>query len=255
MRKLYSLVLVLFIVVQGFSQTSVSGKVLHEKTNEPIVYVNVYFEDKKVGTKTDGYGRFKLSSPKAESKLFFSSTEYDNKVINIKPNTPNSINVKLLPKLKVKQEVFIRKKRNSLPKDTIAIRIFRNIVKYKPVNKPKSFETYQYLEYSKLEIDIANIDSSITKNVLLKPFRILLENRDTSDDGEVFFPIFFKDKGFANLNRFVTRIRKHTSWNLIKTKRKVNVNMSHKEIKHSIFRYTHLDDFIHRFAHGKHHSP
>lgn len=193
MKKLFLFSVYIFFLLNISAQTAVNGKIFNEKTKEPLVFVNVFFKDKKIGTKSDSYGRFKLTSPKDESVVFFSSTEYEPKEITIKPGSTNTLAVYLAPKVKQKREVKIKLRRNKIPKDTIALRIFRNIIKNKENNKPKSFDTYQYLEYSKLEMDIANIDSSINNNVLLKPFRVLLENKDTTEDGEVYFPIYFKE--------------------------------------------------------------
>lgn len=193
MKKLILFVLSIILLVNTKAQTTVNGKIFNEKTKEPLVFVNVFFKDKKNGTKSDSYGKFKLTSPKDETVVYFSSTEYDSKEMIIKPGTTTTLAVYLAPKVKQKKEVKIKQKRNKIPKDTIALRIFRNIIKNKENNKPKAFETYQYLEYSKLEMDIANIDSSINNNILLKPFRVLLENKDTTEDGEIYFPIYFKE--------------------------------------------------------------
>ncbi len=210
MFKSFFFSLFLLFINASFAQgTSVTGKVFDEKTKEPLPFINVYFKDKKIGGKSDGYGKYKLSSPNKESSVFFSSMGFETKEIKIKPGESGTYNVYLSTSAILKKDVKVKGRRNKLPKDTIAIRIFRNVVAHKEFNRPKKFNTYQYNEYSKLEMDVANIDSQVRNNPLLKPFAYLLENKDTTEAGEVYFPIYFKETYSRNyLAKDPTRTKK-----------------------------------------------
>jgi hypothetical protein len=182
-----------FCGIEIFAQTIVQGKVIDDRTGEALPFINVFFDGKKNGTATDGYGKFKISSPNAEKKINFSSMGFKIITENIKPNTANTIYVRMISSSISIKDKTIKGKLKKLPKDTIAIRIYRNIVKNKPFNRSSNFTTFQYNEYSKLEMDLANLDSIAQKNVLLKPFKVLLQRQDTTEAGEIYFPIYFKE--------------------------------------------------------------
>ena len=91
------------------------------------------------------------------------------------------------------EEFTVKAKRNKIPKDTVAIRIFRNVVKHKDENKPKSYDSYQYEEYQKTVASLYNISSKITTRKIFKPFRFILENQDTTAEGTKFIPLILKE--------------------------------------------------------------
>jgi hypothetical protein len=192
MKLLYTIISI-FCFLSIDAQTSVQGKVVDDRTGEAIPFFNVYFEGKKNGTATDVYGKFKISSPNAEKKINFSSMGYTTKSETIKPNETNSIYVRVVSNTVNIKDKTIKGKPKKLPKDTIAIRIFRNVVKNKENNRASSFASFEYNEYSKLEMDLANLDSIAQKSLLLKPFKVLLQRKDTTEAGEIYFPIYFKE--------------------------------------------------------------
>ena len=79
------------------------------------------------------------------------------------------------------QEFVVKAKRRVKEKDTIAIRIFRNVVKHKSDNKPKSYDSYQYEEYMKLVTSLYNASDKLLKRKILKPFRLITQNQDTTE--------------------------------------------------------------------------
>ena len=61
----------LFLIVGGvYAQTDISGTVVSEEDNEPIIGASVVVEGTKLGTVTDAQGRFTLQVPKGKSLVF-----------------------------------------------------------------------------------------------------------------------------------------------------------------------------------------
>jgi hypothetical protein len=91
------------------------------------------------------------------------------------------------------EEFTVKAKKGQIPKDTVAIRIFRSVVRHKDDNKPKSYDAYQYEEYLKTVASLYNVSAKITKRKIFKPFRFILENQDTTADGVHFIPLILKE--------------------------------------------------------------
>ena len=61
----------LFLIVGGvYAQTDISGTVVSEEDNEPVIGASVVVEGTKLGTVTDAQGRFTLQVPKGKSLVF-----------------------------------------------------------------------------------------------------------------------------------------------------------------------------------------
>lgn len=54
------------------------GMIWKKKTNEPVVGMNIQLMEYRVGTVSNGVGKFSLLLIKREGKLFFHLTEYTN---------------------------------------------------------------------------------------------------------------------------------------------------------------------------------
>ena len=100
--------------------------------------------------------------------------------------------VLLAEKSRKKQTVDIKGSRKVV-KDTLAVRIIRNVIKNKDKNKPSAFESVQYNKYSKFELSVANLDSVIGSNFLIKPLKYLLEYQSVTPDGERYSPILLRE--------------------------------------------------------------
>lgn len=81
-KHLITTLLVLFIGVQAFAQSSVSGKVT-DKAGEPLVGAGVLVKGTTNGTVTDLDGKFSLSGLNASSVLVFSSIGYEAQEITV----------------------------------------------------------------------------------------------------------------------------------------------------------------------------
>ena len=77
MEKIF-ISLILFFILFSFSALSqshkISGKVIDEKTHEPLAFVNVVYGSKNLGTSTNIDGYFSFQTTSENATLVFSSS-------------------------------------------------------------------------------------------------------------------------------------------------------------------------------------
>ena len=91
-RFITALLVLLFMGVQAFAQSSVSGKVT-DQSGEPLVGVNVLVKGTTNGTMTDLDGKYTLSNLKQGAVLVFSSIGFASQEVNV--GSQRNINVQL----------------------------------------------------------------------------------------------------------------------------------------------------------------
>jgi hypothetical protein len=176
----------------SFGQIDLKGVVIDAKTKEPLPYVN-YTVSSGLGGTTDDSGRFDFFVNAKTDSVIFTYLGYKDEVLKKRFFKKDSIIVRLQLEDYMLEEFTVKAKRTKIPKDTAAIRIFRNVVKHKEENKPKSYDSYQYEEYQKTVASLYNISSKITKRKIFKPFRFILENQDSTAEGTRFIPLILKE--------------------------------------------------------------
>jgi hypothetical protein len=176
----------------SFGQIDLKGVVIDAKTKEPLPYVN-YTVSSSIGGTTDDSGRFEFFVNAKTDSVIFTYLGYKDEVLKKRFFKKDSIIVRLQLDDYMLEEFTVKAKRTKIPKDTAAIRIFRNVVKHKDENKPKPYDSYQYEEYQKTVASLYNISSKITKRKIFKPFRFILENQDSTAEGTRFIPLILKE--------------------------------------------------------------
>lgn len=166
--------------------------VIDSKTKEPLPYVN-YSISSSVGGTTDDSGRFEFAVNSRTDSVIFSYLGYKDEIVKKRFFRRDSFFVKMHLENFMLEEFTVKAKRTKIPKDTAAIRIFRNVVRHKDENKPKSYDSYQYEEYQKTVASLYNIRTKITKRKIFKPFRFILENQDSTAEGTRFVPLILKE--------------------------------------------------------------
>jgi hypothetical protein len=166
--------------------------VVDAKSKEVLPYVNYSVSSSQGGT-TDDSGRFEFSVNAKTDSVIFSYLGYKDEILRKRFFKKDSIIVKMQLESFMLEEFTVKAKKRRIPKDTVAIRIFRNVVKHKDENKPKSYDSYSFEEYQKTLLSLYNINPKIAKRKILKPFRFILENQDSTADGKRFVPLILKE--------------------------------------------------------------
>jgi len=128
----------------GFSQTTMIGKVISEKTGEALPFVNIMLKNTTRGTTADVQGRFSVTVPAGGADFEFSFVGYASLVYHATPETAGLIIIRLKEKSTELHEVVIR------PTVNPALRIIRKAVKNKKENDPENLPSFRYHVYNKL---------------------------------------------------------------------------------------------------------
>ncbi|HQD13490.1 MAG TPA: carboxypeptidase-like regulatory domain-containing protein, partial [Chitinophagales bacterium] len=192
MNKFFLYLIVLLIPFWANAQIELKGVVIDAKTKEPLPYVN-YIISSTTGGMTDDSGRFEITASAKTDSVIFTYLGYKDEVLKKRFFKKDSIVVRMQLENFMLEEFTVKAPKGKLPKDTVAIRIFRNVVKHKDENRTKSFDSYQYEEYLKTVASLYNVNQRITSRKIFKPFRFILENQDTTADGTKYVPLILKE--------------------------------------------------------------
>jgi len=177
MIKYIGFILLFLIAVLNTSaqKTIVSGRVMDAETNEGIPYVNIGFQHSVIGTISESDGSFYLSSTKATDTLLISSLGYEVVHLHIQPGTTQYFDINLKPKSIALDAVVVT------PGENPAFKILREINNHKRENNPERLTDYQYKAYTKLRLDMNNIDQNFKDARLLKDFEFVFDYMDSSE--------------------------------------------------------------------------
>ena len=175
-------------------ETIITGLVLDEASREPLPFANVIFKGTSIGTTTDFDGRFTLKTDDLTLlKIEITFLGYKEKVIKINPGTVQNIEVLLKSNEQELEAVVVKTKKRKRNKDTLAIRLYRKVLKNKIHNAQNAYAYFQYEDYTKTEFDIFNYKEKFKNNFLLKPFDFVFENTDTIA-GKPYLPVLIKER-------------------------------------------------------------
>lgn len=194
------LVILVFISTNTYSQKTIKGFVSDKITNEALAYVTIYVPMSNIGSTTDDNGYFFITINEDIDSLIFSYLGYQNVVLRAKQLKSDSISVLMEPEGYNISEVVIKASRKT-KKDTLAHIIYHNVVDHKDNNREKNFKTTQYEEYAKTVLSLYNINANIKDKKIFKPFRFVLSNQDSTDEGKMYIPLILKETVTQNYNQ------------------------------------------------------
>lgn len=137
-----------------FAQHTLKGKVLDEKSKNPLAFVNI-LSDKNYGTTTDIDGNFVFNTKEPVQSIKLSYVGYETK--EIQPDGKTFISIYLLPTTFQLDEVRI------LPGENPAHRIIKKVVDNRTLLNPEKSLDFTYDSYSKLYVT-AEMDSVLVNN-------------------------------------------------------------------------------------------
>lgn len=184
--KVYLILILLFLARQGHSQqTQVSGKVIDLETGAPIPYVNLMFQNTRIGTLSDSLGTFSLTSKLKVDSLGFSTVGYLSKTIKVQTGITKDLVVSLKPDLIKLSEVEV------MPDDGPARRMFKKIVDAKKENNPAKYNRYSYRKYTKWEYHLQNVGKKLIES---RAFRNDQSVFKSDIDSTKYLPIYFSEQ-------------------------------------------------------------
>ncbi len=172
-----------------FSQiTKLRGKVVDARTQMPLSFVNIAFKGTNVGTITDYKGNYFLETRTASDSLHVSFVGYRERIYKIKKGVFQSLKIELHANIVALEEVKI------LPDDNPAHILLKKIIAHKKKNNPARLNSYQYETYTKMELDLNNIDANFKEKKIMKQFQFVFDYVDTSlVSGKSYLPVFITE--------------------------------------------------------------
>ncbi len=163
------------------------GTVIDQNTGEGIPFCNVYFDGTTIGVSTDIDGAFVLACESKGDSLMASAIGYESQKIAVNNDLSQQINFKLSStELTLVTAVVIAGENPAHP-------IVKNIIKHKPQNQLSQQPFYQYENYTKIEIDLKDIDANKPKSKLLQPLAFIYDNVDSTSEESPFLPIYINE--------------------------------------------------------------
>lgn len=165
------LLLLSFILIQAAAllaqQTIISGNVQDDKTKEPLYLATVRVLGREGGMLTDFDGNFELVIDGKVDSFACSYLGYETQVFKVKQGQNNAFKIRLKSTFNELQTATVEAKKGKLPKDTLAIQLWRNVVANKEKTQAQLSQNLKYKAYTKVEIDI----NRFNKFRKLRPFR------------------------------------------------------------------------------------
>jgi len=189
-QKIFFLVsLLIFNVGIIFSQTTkIRGKIIDASTNEPLPFVNISFKGTQIGTITDFNGDYFLETRTPSDSLIFSYLGFKPKTFGVQKMRYQELNVKMESDNINLGEVIV------LPGENPAHILLDKIITNKEINDPDRLTSYQYEVYSKIEIDVNNLDEEYKNQRVFKNFQFIFDYVDTSAiTGKSYLPVFISE--------------------------------------------------------------
>lgn len=205
-KSFYLLFLFVLIMHAGAAAqgTVVTGVVSDAKDKSVLPYVTVSFKGTAIATKTDGQGRYRLSSAGAQTQLQVNYVGYATKIIALNPATEQIINIRLQEESQSLTEVKIlsAKKARYRNKDNPAVELIRKVIEHKPMNRMQSDVAVEYQQYDWMQFSLSNLSEKFKNKKIFKKYQFLFEQQDSAEvGGKNIMPVYLRERLSQNYYR------------------------------------------------------
>lgn len=167
-------------------KTIVSGKVVDAQTGESLPFVNLIFQNSKVGTTTDLDGNFSLETYYPTDSLEASFVGYQTMALRVKKDQQQTL--KFSMKSGDIQLAAVEIKYSGNPAHKILDRVDNN----RAGNNKEKYDYYNYEVYNKVEFDLNNITEDFKNRKMFKKFQFIFDYVDTTAEKE-YLPMFMTE--------------------------------------------------------------
>lgn len=175
--------------------TIVKGTVTDQDTGEPLIVAAVAFVGTNTGVNTDYDGNYELESNSATDSIEISYLGYQTKTIPIEIGKTQTIDVALSENaINLETATITAEKERYRNKDNPAVALMKKVIAQKKVNRPASYDFYEYEKYEKILLGLSNVSEKFKNRKAFKKFQFLFENLDTTAiEGQEMLPIYLKE--------------------------------------------------------------
>ena len=194
MKQFVLVVLAIFSTYFTQAQTVISGVIKDASTQQPLSFVSIYFKGAK-GIISGEDGTYTLSSTNPKlTKVEFSYGGYKVVSKTVISGKQTLLNVDMEQETMAEVIVKTNKRAKYSNKNNPAVELIRQVIDNKSKNRINAYNYVQYQQYEKMELSLTNKPEKLAKNKLLKNFRFVLENTDTSKiEGKSLLPVYLEE--------------------------------------------------------------
>ncbi|HVZ26690.1 MAG TPA: DUF5686 family protein [Sediminibacterium sp.] len=185
----------LFWLIPATAQTVVEGVVTDAVNHQPLQYVSVVFKGGR-GTVTDSLGHYILRSSGKINSILVTYVGYKPiiKTINVGVTQTLDFELETDPKAIMNVTVSTNKRAKYRNKGNPAVELIRRVIENKSLNRPEHYDYVQYEQYEKMEVSLSNFSSKLANSKLLRNYKFLLENKDTTKaEGKTLLPVYLQE--------------------------------------------------------------
>ncbi|MDL2247372.1 DUF5686 and carboxypeptidase regulatory-like domain-containing protein [Bacteroides sp. OttesenSCG-928-J23] len=188
MGNLYSKIIIFLVLillpVVSFSQ--IKGVITDSISNEPLMYISVYYEGKGVGSVSNVNGEYSVETRRGWDELTFSAIGYNTKVVKIAPGTKR-LDVKLSQSDIMLNEVVIKPKREKYSrKNNPAVDFMRKVIAHKSDQKLEENDYYQFDRYQKMKMSLNDMTPEKLKEGIYKNLPFLADQLEISPESNKY---------------------------------------------------------------------
>ncbi len=144
-------------------------------------YATVQYKGNRVSAIADGQGRFRIDRHNGW-RLTFSSVGYREQVVNVNPQTPAHVTIRLTSDNRTLSEVTVKSKKKSRyrRKENPAVELMRKVIANKKKADLKDHDYYSYQSYQKIALGLNDLKPESLDKGIFKRYPWLREQVDTS---------------------------------------------------------------------------
>ncbi|MCO5249663.1 MAG: DUF5686 and carboxypeptidase regulatory-like domain-containing protein [Chitinophagales bacterium] len=191
-----TLSLLFFILTFSFSNAQsilLKGVVIDKTEREPLPFANIVIPQLKQGFTTDENGEFQQTVSGKFDSINFTYLGFKTFSLKVPIVDPEHLQIEMEELDNELEQVVIYAPRKR-QKDSTAWRIHSNVIKNKPLNRPTAHDYFEDREYVKTVASFYNFSPKLLNRKLLKPFKFVLENYDSTRDGRKYIPLVLKEE-------------------------------------------------------------
>ena len=189
-----------------FSQTKISGSIIDEKNQKPLIGVEIFINNKEKSEIITQNSQFQIQSDSGISTATFIKKNFKTEILNLENGQFENLVVKMQPeKVEQIQEVVIakvNKKKYKNKKENPAYAIMQEVWKRKKTNGLANYKDYQFKEYEKIEIGLNNIDSAFMEKKIFNQLEFVFDYADSANfSKKLTLPVFFNETIFKTYGK------------------------------------------------------
>jgi hypothetical protein len=201
--KYTTLLLFLFLSTLGTTLSAqIRGVVTDSLTNEPLMYITVYYDGKGVGSVTNDKGEFEVEKHPEWRELTIASVGYITKKVRITEATTN-LNVRLASADIQLSEVVVKPGRERYSrKNNPAVEFMRKVIAHKKGLKLENNDYYEYHKYEKMKMSLNDVTPEKLEKGIYKKFSFFKDQVEVSQEsGKMILPISVKETSSRTIYR------------------------------------------------------